>query len=527
MNKTVGQILKDTREFKDISLQDVAKATHIRLQYLHELENDNPELLPSKAQARGFLRLYAVFLELDPQELLALWENPLVVDEKQPVINKDELKRKRDVSSDEAEPALIEKKEEVPQLPKNRERKFYLPKFLLPKRIDDESKEKDELQEKSGRKFSLAKLLRSKTGKQSDTSIDETKTEKIKEGEAPPQEFGENQGKPGVPVNSSGRPSEEIFKEVGQQMRARREKMGLSLSDVEQFTRLRRMYVQAIEDGQIDNLPSSIQGRGMVSNYANFLEMDDDAVSSLYAEGLETQRRENMQEKWAPREPTVKVSVHLPDKLRRFLSPDLIFGSLVVIGLFVFIFWGASQIFGKGTDETPTAAPSISEMLQNTATPTITLETQLTAEGTLTTEQANVPVTTQVETQVVVPVATANAAPLQLYIIAQQRAWMRITVDGVIEFEGRTVPGNAYTFSGDDRILLQSGNGAALEVYFNQEYLGNLGAMGEVVNLDFSQSGLAVPTPTITPTITSTLAPTSISTVTPSATPTATQSAAE
>jgi cytoskeletal protein RodZ len=108
-------------------------------------------------------------------------------------------------------------------------------------------------------------------------------------------------------------------------MRARREKMGLSLSDVEQFTRLRRMYVQAIEDGRIDDLPSSVQGRGMVSNYAHFLEMDDDAVSSLYAEGLETQRRENMQEKWTPREPTVKVSVHLPDKLRRFLSPDLIF----------------------------------------------------------------------------------------------------------------------------------------------------------------------------------------------------------
>ncbi len=121
------------------------------------------------------------------------------------------------------------------------------------------------------------------------------------------------------------------------------------------------------------------------------------------------------------------------------------------------------------------------------------------------------------------PVATANAAPLQLYIIAQQRAWMRITVDGVIEFEGRTVPGNAYTFSGDDRIVLQSGNGAALEVYFNQEYLGNLGAMGEVINLDFSQSGLTVPTPTITPTSAATSTPT----VTPSATPTTTQSTTE
>lgn len=524
MNKTVGQILKDTREFKDISLQDVAKATHIRLQYLHELENDHPELLPSKAQARGFLRLYAAFLELDPQELLTQWENSPEVDEEPPAVKRDGLKQKRDISSQDVQPAPVEKKEEALPQEKNKERKFQLPKFLRSKSVDDEGEEKGEPREKSKRKFSLTKLLKTRAAKRSDLSTDKPEVAKIKEEEAQPQEVGEKQARSGVPAdNFSGRPSEEIFKEVGQQMRARREKMGLSLSDVEQFTRLRRMYVQAIEDGRIDDLPSSVQGRGMVSNYAHFLEMDDDAVSSLYAEGLETQRRENMQEKWTPREPTVKVSVHLPDKLRRFLSPDLIFGSLVVVGLFVFIFWGASQIFGKGADETPTAAPSISEMLQNTSTPTVILETQLTEEGTLTGEQTGVPVTTQAETQVVAPVATANAAPLQLYIIAQQRAWMRITVDGVIGFEGRTVPGNAYTFSGDDRIVLQSGNGAALEVYFNQEYLGNLGAMGEVINLDFSQSGLTVPTPTITPTPAATSTPT----VTPSATPTTTQSTTE
>jgi len=47
---------------------------------------------------------------------------------------------------------------------------------------------------------------------------------------------------------------------------------------------------------------------------------------------------------------------------------------------------------------------------------------------------------------------------------------------------------------------LVTGNGAALEAYFNQEYLGNLGKVGEVVNITFSLQGLSTPTPEPTPT---------------------------
>jgi hypothetical protein len=102
------------------------------------------------------------------------------------------------------------------------------------------------------------------------------------------------------------------------------------------------------------------------------------------------------------------------------------------------------------------------------------------------------------------PVATANAAPLQLYIIAHDRAFMRVAVDGISAFDGRVIPNNVYTYSGNDLITLLTGNGAALEVYFNQEYLGNLGSVGEVIDLRFSLQGLQTPTPRpqLTPTAT-------------------------
>lgn len=507
MSKTVGQILKETRSLKEISLQEVARATHIRLQYLQELENDCPELLPSRAQARGFLRLYATFLELDATELLTLLEAPQVVDESIAKVKEPVETIERKVQPEEQkhveEPSAESTAGEPPTQPKKR--------FEISAKLRELVNRLPKLEKKTP-VASTEDSQKSDHGSEQPARPIKKRSKKEK---SPKEKPGQETQKASPKEIPSTQSSVDIFKEVGLQMRQRREKLGLSLSDVEQFTRVRRMYIQAIEEGNFEDLPSSVQGRGMVANYAHFLEMDQDAVINLYAEGLEAQRREKLQEKWTPKEPTIRVSVHIPDKIRRFLSPDLLFGSLVVIALFVFIFWGASQVFGNKNEATPTSAPSISEMLQSTVTPTAILEVTASTQGMESGQQTAVVAETMPATQPVVPLATANAAPLQLYIVARQRAWMRVTVDGEVEFEGRIIPGNAYTFSGEERILLLTGNGAALEAYFNQEYLGALGELGEVINLDFSASGLSIPTPTITPTILPTMTPTLTPTVTP------------
>ncbi len=97
-------------------------------------------------------------------------------------------------------------------------------------------------------------------------------------------------------------------------------------------------------------------------------------------------------------------------------------------------------------------------------------------------------------------VATVNTAPLQVVIIVHDRAFLRVTVDGAETFNGRVAPDNVYTYSGKASINLLTGTAAALEVYFNQDYVGNLGNVGEVVNIDFTLDGLITPTPAATQT---------------------------
>ncbi len=74
---TIGKQLRQARESRNLSLEQVAQATHIRVRYLQALEAEQFELLPSTAQLRGFLRAYAGALKLDPAPLLAALEGEI------------------------------------------------------------------------------------------------------------------------------------------------------------------------------------------------------------------------------------------------------------------------------------------------------------------------------------------------------------------------------------------------------------------------------------------------------------------
>ena len=77
MAPTVGEQLKTAREQRHFSLEEAVSNTHIRLQFLKALEENRLDELASKAQARGFIRLYASFLGIPIQPLLdALEEKP-------------------------------------------------------------------------------------------------------------------------------------------------------------------------------------------------------------------------------------------------------------------------------------------------------------------------------------------------------------------------------------------------------------------------------------------------------------------
>jgi hypothetical protein len=70
----LGERLRAAREEKELTLEGVAEATRIPLNYLQALEDESFGAFTSDLHARGFLRNYASFLGFDPEEMVGLYD---------------------------------------------------------------------------------------------------------------------------------------------------------------------------------------------------------------------------------------------------------------------------------------------------------------------------------------------------------------------------------------------------------------------------------------------------------------------
>jgi cytoskeleton protein RodZ len=415
MIKQIGQQLREARQAKSLTLNQVSREIRIRTRYLEALENGNLGELPSAVHVRGFLRSYADFLGLSAEELL------------------DTLRQQGDIT--------LSEKQETPPL-----------------------------------------------------------------GESPPQ----------IPSKQA----EAIFNEIGLTIQSRRENLGFSLDDIEQYTHIQAHYAQMIEKGEFTKFPSPVQARGMLSNYSDFLEMDTQAVLLRYAEALQTRlaavQEAEKPKKSQPDEPATPA-LRLPPWFRNVVSPDMIIFGTIGVFIIFFTIWGIGRILNTQAAVGPQpTAPSLADALLPSPTPFPT--STPTSAVTPTPELLNVGDIPPEEVTTIPTMIPVGQAEVQLFIVVHQRTYMKVTADGEVVFDGRALPGANLPYSGNQQIELLTGNAAALQIFYNDTDIGPLGILGEVVDVIFTRDGVLRPTATPTPT----LSLEQLATATPTPTPTAT-----
>jgi len=556
MQETIGQRLKREREARYISLEKAAEATRIRRVFLQALEADDFSVMPSAAQGRGFLRNYAEYLDLNIDELIAeIQRNPVQSAEVSgplPQVNLAETELPPLIESQDEEPAprfwdrflnrkpktestpepiqeLPAQVEQIPEVlpavveeekPKTRGRKKkkieeeifepletkveeaeIQPSAEIP--LDGENQLEVEEEPKQGWWGGVASLFKIKVKKQdSDSEV----VVPIKETKEP------SAIQPAIP----DKPADAIMAEIGAKLRERRELISLTIEEVERHTHLRAVFVKALEEGAFDKLPSTVQTRGMLSNYASFLDLDVDAVLLRYADALQARRREKYAE--TPREKIqTQVNPSMP-VLRTFIAGDLLFGIMMIAVLVGLAIWGVGRLVSGQETETEPTAPPIVDVLGGgdlpTPSPALTfvavddpsVSTGESGDATLLTPEV-----------VVAPISTANVS---VSLFALERVFVRVSVDGQIAFEGRMTPRETKLFEANDQVVILTGDGSALRITYNGTDLGLMGAQGEVVNRVYLVTGVVTPTATIPPTPTNT--PLATPTFTPSPTATAT-----
>ena len=307
------------------------------------------------------------------------------------------------------------------------------------------------------------------------------------------------------------RSSDEMFAELGAQLLERREALNLTREEIERHIHLRSHYLQALEDGDFSGLPSAVQTRGMLSNYAAFLDLDVDTLLLRFADVLQVRHRERHPLPPGARgRPAPSAPSNLPP-LRGFVVADLAGIGLVLL-LMAFLVWGAQYVIQRGAQAEATAPAMIDILLEPSAVGTSAPASELLDLGNLTATLA------AFETPVGLP-AIPEGVNVQVNIIALERTFLRVIVDGEVAFDGRVTPGTAYPFEAGMQIEILAGNGAALRLTYNLRDMGLLGRYGEVVNLIYRAEGVITPTPTVGPTPTITPTPTVTPTRTPTPTP--------
>ncbi len=70
MHELCGAQLKEARIQAKCSLQEIADKLRIRKLYLEAIENGDWNVIPSETYARGYIKIYCNFLQMDYQSLL-------------------------------------------------------------------------------------------------------------------------------------------------------------------------------------------------------------------------------------------------------------------------------------------------------------------------------------------------------------------------------------------------------------------------------------------------------------------------
>jgi cytoskeletal protein RodZ len=440
MAPSIGAQLKHIRETQGISLETISQKTHISLAYLKAIEINDEESLPSKVHLRGFLRLYANELGVELEDL-------------------------------QVEDYHLGKEEEPPQTPGE---------------------------------FDFEEEDRTKSGNAPEPeTIPTSEIETVNESVAVLPPVIEIDTETSIKLGEV-KSSKDLFSAIGARLKQRRELLSLSIKEIHDNIHIRQEHLVAIEQGAFGQLPSPVQARGMLVNYAEFLNLDTKALLSEYADALQLQRLEKQTMPPQKGKRSAKELSPTALRLKNFFSLDL----LIITGLFlifaIFVVWGVNRILSDNSPEIiETEIPGVSDILLATDTPTpqFTIDPEAVetiAEEEESTEEEVLPLFTPV----------SSSAAINIILVPRQQLWVQVTADFQVVFQGRLLPGNAYDFTGEERIDILTGNAGSLQIIFNDQDIGTQGLVGQVVSLSFTDTGLVLPPPTSTPTITETPEPT-------------------
>jgi transcriptional regulator with XRE-family HTH domain len=296
---------------------------------------------------------------------------------------------------------------------------------------------------------------------------------------------------------------------LGEYLKQIRDQLNFDLKTVSILTQIKPTYLESLEKGDWNALPSDVYTRGFIKSLARVYNLDEQTLIEQYEKehGFTPKARPKIETKtklnFTPRTIIVLVSLFLgilavgyvANQIRSVLAPPVlqlsepnsdvnIKGNSLVIA-------GHAEI---GADVT------INEQIvlldrNGEFTESLILSPGLNVIEVVAKNKFNKEskVTRRINAEQAQP-ATVVAPELPVSVtisIGPQSAWVYMEADGVVVQRGTMLAGSTKTVSAGEEILLTSANAGSTKVNYNGKDLGVMGREGEVIrNVEFTSTPL-------------------------------------
>ena len=286
--------------------------------------------------------------------------------------------------------------------------------------------------------------------------------------------------------------------ELGDRLREAREYLGLTLDQVEEGTRIRRVFLQALEDERFDQLPGNAYARGFVRNYASYLGLDAEDAVRAYRAATGTSAKvvpEVLDEPLLP-----------PNRANMWAAVFLSAMVIAVVGLGVWygynrVILGQDPLAAlRGPTLTHTVEPRPSTLPSGTAT----LRASTSSQATLTQPIAlatatrtivrptHTPVPTIAPTSTPTLIPEPSPTPVSIRVEAElvSATYVAVDVDGVRVLEKILAPDEDQVWIGQRSVSMRIGNAAGILLEVNGVSIPPLGGQGEVLDVTYTIDNL-------------------------------------
>jgi len=275
------------------------------------------------------------------------------------------------------------------------------------------------------------------------------------------------------------------MKRLGEFLRGERQARGISLQQLAADTRISMKMLQAIEEGDSEQLPAPVLIKGFLRAYAQRIGLDPEDVIVEYQDLIEeVGARQEALEKFHQR-------LHPKSSKKKFFALFLALGLLAGLALL----WShASYVhrqpktpaegksyFSVEVGQRSTRAESASEPKERKAS-----EEATKAAKEIDTEAGSESSQPSVRKA---PIESLPA-PFVLRVEALEKTWLHIIIDGGQEGEYLLQPGEQLTWMARSHLELLVGNAGGIRLFLNDNPLKTLGESGRVVRLELPDPSL-------------------------------------